>query len=98
MNTLPTTQDAEPTTPATPGRRFATARTAGTLYVIIIACGLFAEIGVRSRLIEAGDPAAMAKAFAIAIEAGQLAFAADPMGPRDMAAPSTPLFGKAFLE
>ena len=42
-------------------RHFATARTAGVLYVIIIACGLFAEIGVRSRLIEAGDPAATAR-------------------------------------
>lgn len=61
MNTRPTTQHAEPTTPPGPGQRFATARTAGVLYVIIIACGLFAEIGVRSRLIEAGDPAATAR-------------------------------------
>ena len=38
-----------------------TARTAGVLYLIIIACGLFAELGVRSRLIEAGDPAATAQ-------------------------------------
>ncbi|MEZ5259856.1 MAG: hypothetical protein R2705_24115 [Ilumatobacteraceae bacterium] len=28
------------------------------LYVIIIACGLFAELGVCSRLIEPGDPSA----------------------------------------
>jgi hypothetical protein len=44
-----------------PHRRFSTARTAGVLYVIIIACGLFAEIGVRSRLIEPGDPSATAR-------------------------------------
>ena len=40
----------------------------------------------------------MAEAFATAIRAGQLAADADPMPPRDMAAPSTPLIGKAFLE
>ena len=42
-------------------RRFSTARTAGVLYLIIIACGLFAEIGVRSQLIEPGDPSATAQ-------------------------------------
>jgi len=41
---------------------------------------------------------AMAIAFAKAIEAGKLARNADPMDPRDMAAPSTPLIGKAFLQ
>ena len=46
---------------------------------------------------KAGDPAAMAEAFATAIKAGQLARAADPMEPRDLAAPSTPVIGKAFL-
>ena len=45
----------------TPHRRFSTARTAGMLYLIIIACGLFAEIGVRSQLIEPGDPSATAQ-------------------------------------
>lgn len=40
----------------------------------------------------------MAEAFANAIAAGQLAKTADPMEPRDMAAPSTPVIGKAFLE
>jgi thiazole synthase len=40
----------------------------------------------------------MATAFAKAIEAGKLARNADPMDPRDMAAPSTPLIGKAFLQ
>lgn len=50
-------EGADPTRP----RRFSTARTAGVLYVIIIACGLFAEIGVRSQLIEPGDPTATAQ-------------------------------------
>ena len=52
--------NAADTAPA-PQPRFATARTAGVLYVIIIACGLFAEIGVRSQLIESGDPRATAQ-------------------------------------
>lgn len=43
------------------GSRVASARTAGVLYVVIIVCGLFAELGVRSRLIESGDPAATAQ-------------------------------------
>lgn len=51
---------AEPTAP-TSVPRSGTARTAGVLYVIIIACGLFAEIGVRSRLIEPGDPTVTAQ-------------------------------------
>ena len=44
-----------------------------------------------------GDPVAMAKAFAMAIEAGRMAFEAKPMAPRDMAVPSTPTFGRAAL-
>ena len=47
---------------------------------------------------KAGDPAQMAEAFGRAVEAGLLARQADPMTPRDMAAPSTPVIGKAFLE
>ena len=47
---------------------------------------------------KAGDPAQMAKAFACAVEAGFLAHRADPMPARDMAAPSTHVIGKAFLE
>ena len=45
----------------------------------------------------AGDPVAMARAMALAIEAGRAAFLADPMPARDMAAPSTPVIGRAFL-
>ena len=41
---------------------------------------------------------AMAKAMADAAAAGQAAFGADPMEPRDMAEASTPVIGKAFLE
>ena len=48
-------------TSSAPRSRLATARTAGILYMVIIVCGLFAEIGVRSRLIESGDPAATAQ-------------------------------------
>lgn len=45
----------------------------------------------------AGDPAAMAEAFALAIRAGRQGFLAQPIEARDMAAPSTPVMGKAFL-
>jgi len=38
-----------------------------------------------------------AEGFARAVEAGRLGFEAGAMEPRDMAAPSTPLIGKAFL-
>lgn len=53
---------------------------------------------LNTAVAKAGDPAAMAQAFASALEAGAMAKAADPMDPRDMAAPSTPILGKAFLE
>lgn len=46
----------------------------------------------------AGDPVAMAQGFALAIEAGRLAYLAKPMTPRDMAEPSTPIIGRAFDE
>ncbi|PRD43250.1 thiazole synthase [Phyllobacterium phragmitis] len=46
---------------------------------------------------KAGDPVMMAQAFAKAVEAGRLAYEADPIEARDMAAPSTPLMGKAFV-
>ncbi len=53
---------------------------------------------LNTAVARAGDPAAMARAFAMAAEAGRAARGADPMAPRDMAAPSTPLIGKAWLE
>ncbi len=52
---------------------------------------------VNTAVARAGDPVAMAKGFACAVEAGALAAGADPMEPRDMAAPSTPVLGQAFL-
>jgi thiazole synthase len=52
---------------------------------------------LNTAVAEAGDPVAMAKAFALAIEAGRMAFKAQPMEPRDMAAPSTPMIGRAAL-
>jgi thiazole synthase len=52
---------------------------------------------LNTAVARAGDPVAMAGAFAKAIEAGRAAFLADPMEPRDMAVPSTPLIGKALL-
>lgn len=53
---------------------------------------------LNTAVARAGDPVAMARAFARAIEAGSLARAADPMESRDMAAASTPEIGRAFLE
>ena len=52
---------------------------------------------LNTAVAKAGDPAAMAKAFALAIEAGRAAYLAGPMQPREMAAPSTPVLGKAIL-
>jgi thiazole synthase len=51
---------------------------------------------LNTAVAKAGDPAMMAEGFARALEAGRLAYEADPMEPRDMAAPSTPVFGRAF--
>lgn len=58
----------------------------------------FDAVLLNTAVAKAGDPAAMAEAFAGAISAGALAHQADPMPPRDMAAPSTPVLGTAFLE
>lgn len=52
---------------------------------------------LNTAVAKAGDPVAMARAMALAVEAGQAAYHADPMEPRDMASASTPLIGKAFL-
>lgn len=52
---------------------------------------------LNTAIAKAGDPAAMARAFSLAVEAGRAAFLAGPMAPRDMAAPSTPVVGKAAL-
>ncbi len=52
---------------------------------------------LNTAVAKAGDPAAMAEAMARAIEAGRAAYLAGPMQPRDMAAPSTPVLGRANL-
>jgi thiazole synthase len=52
---------------------------------------------LNTAVAKAGDPVEMARAFALAIEAGRAARRAEPMEPRDMAVPSTPVIGKAFL-
>src|SRR6516225_3047190 len=52
---------------------------------------------LNTAVAKAGDPVAMARAFAQAIEAGRAAFLAGPMEARDMAAPSTPVVGRANL-
>lgn len=57
----------------------------------------FDAVLLNTAVAKAGDPAAMAEAFERAVDAGRLAYEADPMTPRDMAAPSTPVLGKAFL-
>ena len=57
----------------------------------------FDAVLLNTAVARSGDPAAMAGAFADAVRAGLAARHADPMEPRDMAAPSTPVFGKAVL-
>ena len=57
----------------------------------------FDAVLLNTAVAKAGDPAAIARAFALAVEAGRIAYEADPIEARDMAAPSTPLLGKAFL-
>ena len=49
----------------------------------------YGAVLLNTAVARAGDPAAMAEGFARAVEA-------DPMEPRDMAAPSTPLPGRPF--
>ena len=56
----------------------------------------FDAILLNTAVAKAGDPALMAEAFAGAISAGRQAYEADPMPPRDMAEPSTPVLGLAF--
>ncbi|MGR3197706.1 MAG: thiazole synthase [Paracoccus sp. (in: a-proteobacteria)] len=57
----------------------------------------FDAVLLNTAVAQAGDPAAMARAFALAVQAGALVRDADPMAPRDMAQPSTPVIGKAWL-
>lgn len=52
---------------------------------------------LNTAVAKAGNPVAMARAMARAVEAGRLAYEADPMEARDMAAPSTPVLGAAVF-
>ncbi len=53
---------------------------------------------LNTAIAKAGDPVKMAHAFALAIESGRAAWHAGAIEPRDMAAPSTPTFGRAFTD
>jgi thiazole synthase len=57
----------------------------------------FDAVLINTAVARARDPVGMAEAFSAAVEAGLLAHNAGPMEKRDMAAPSTPVIGKAFL-
>ncbi len=51
---------------------------------------------LNTAIAQAGDPPAMAEAFARAVSAGRQAYEAGPMPARDMAQPSTPVAGQPF--
>lgn len=53
---------------------------------------------LNTAVAKAQHPEHMAKAFNLAVQAGRLGFKAGLLQPRDMASPSTPLFGKASFE
>ncbi len=53
---------------------------------------------LNTAVAKAGDPPAMAAAFAKAIEAGRAGYEAGLMPARDMAVPSTPVAGTPFFE
>lgn len=57
----------------------------------------FDAVLLNTAVAGARDPAAMAAAFAAAIEAGHAAHHAGWIEPRDMAVPSTPIIGKAVF-
>ena len=57
----------------------------------------FDAVLINTAVSQAREPAAMAAAFAQAVAAGRGAYEAGPMEPRNLAVPSTPVIGKAFL-
>jgi len=57
----------------------------------------FDAVLINTAVSQARDPVGMAAAFAQAATAGRAAYEAGPMEPRDLAVPSTPVLGKAFL-
>ncbi len=52
---------------------------------------------LNTAVAKAGNPVTMAMAFADAVAAGRMAYLAQPIEQTDMAHPSTPVIGKAFL-
>ena len=52
---------------------------------------------LNTAVARAGDPVTMARAFSDAVRAGRAAFLSTPIEMSDMAMPSTPVIGKAFL-
>lgn len=57
----------------------------------------FDAVLINTAIARARDPVGMAEAFSAAVEAGIMARSCGPMEPREAAAPSTPVIGKAFL-
>ena len=57
----------------------------------------FDAVLLNSAVSQAVDPVRMARAFALAIEAGRAAFEAGVMAQQDMAVASTPVSGHPFL-
>jgi thiazole synthase len=57
----------------------------------------FDAVLINTAVALAANPVRMAEAFARAVEAGRAARLAGPMEPRDLAIPSTPVIGTAFL-
>lgn len=58
----------------------------------------FDAVLINTAVALARDPVRMAAAFGKAVEAGLAAHLAGPMEPRELAAPSTPVLGKAVFE
>ncbi|HVI90262.1 MAG TPA: thiazole synthase [Dongiaceae bacterium] len=57
----------------------------------------FDAVLLNTAVAKAGEPVAMAVAFAKTIAAGREAYLAKPLEPRDMAVPSTPVIGQAMF-
>jgi thiazole synthase len=57
----------------------------------------FDAVLINTAIAQAQQPSQMAGAFALAVQAGRAAYLAGPIEPRELAAPSTPVIGKAFL-
>lgn len=58
----------------------------------------FDGVMLNTAVAKSREPVAMARAFALAVEAGRRGFLAGLMPPRDMAVPSTPVAGTPFFD